>query len=60
MIWPFGELQVFYKVTNSCLLGVGGVRGERGRKGERKGRRERERGRRRREIYQLLVLEILY
>lgn len=36
MVWPVGELQVFYKVTSSCLWG--GVGRVRDRKGEREER----------------------
>lgn len=36
MVWPVGELQVFYKVTSSCLWGRGGE-GER-QEGEREKR----------------------
>ena len=47
MVWPLGELQVFYKVTSSCLWGWGGE-GEREKGKEREGGRERGRQRERR------------
>lgn len=57
MVWPVGELQLFYNVTTSSLLKK---RVGRGLKQRKKGEKEREEERRRekrekgREIYQFL------
>lgn len=36
MVWPVGELQLFYKVTRSCLLS----KEEKGKGSEREGERK--------------------